>query len=210
MRQSSLFTLEHGISELLPHDGSACYYPAAFSSEECSLYFRTLIESTEWRQEHVQLYGKTHPVPRQTAWFGDSGAYYTYSKIANEPAPWTPTLLRIKERVEQLSHVKFNSVLLNRYRHGNDKVSWHSDDEEELGPDPTIASVSFGASRMFQFKNVSDEQERIAVSLGDGSVVVMSGASQRAWKHQIPVQRGIKAERINLTFRQIFAKRAAR
>lgn len=46
----------------------------------------------------------------------------------------------------------FNSVLLNRYKGGNDYVGWHSDDEKLYGSQPEIASVSFGCERDFLLK----------------------------------------------------------
>jgi alkylated DNA repair dioxygenase AlkB len=93
------------------------------------------------------------PLPRLTAWYGDAGKSYSYSGLTVHPEPWTATLLQIKGRVESAAMVSFNSVLLNFYRSGQDSVSWHSDDEPELGTNPVIGSVSFGAARSFQFKH---------------------------------------------------------
>ena len=61
----------------------------------------------------------------------------------------------IKEKIEAVSNIEFNSVLLNFYRSGADGVSWHSDDELELGINPVIGSVSLGESRPFQLKHKS-------------------------------------------------------
>jgi alkylated DNA repair dioxygenase AlkB len=193
--------------EVLPYGGSAIYFPAAFDRADCARLMNDLISTTEWRQEFVQFYGKRHPIPRQTAWFGDPDAQYTYSKIPNAPSPWTPTLFYIKSRVEELSGTTFNSVLINRYRDGNDSVAWHADDEPELGREPVIGSVSFGATRTMQFRSTSDARETISLPLETGSVLVMRGESQQAWKHQIPKERTIRQERLNLTFRVVGERR---
>jgi alkylated DNA repair dioxygenase AlkB len=204
-QQSSLFDQHTSAREVLPYGGSARYYPGAFSADASMAIMAKLIRDTEWKQEYVNFYGKRHPIPRETAWFGDSGAIYKYSKISNEPSPWTATLVEVKQKVELLAGVSFNSVLINRYRNGSDSVAWHSDDEPELGPQPVIGSVSFGATRTFQFKSNRDGEDRVNLLLESGSVLIMSGDSQSAWKHQIPKERSVKGERLNLTFRVISA-----
>lgn len=161
------------------------------------------MEGVDWRQEFVNIYGKRLPIPRQTAWFGDPAARYTYSKIANIPDLWSPLLLHIKEKVEALAAVTFNSVLLNLYRNGSDSVAWHADNEPELGDEPVIGSVSFGAERTCQFKSIGNTKDLSSVVLGHGSVLVMSGESQRQWLHQIPKVKKRLTERVNLTFRVI-------
>ena len=125
-------------------------YPTFFSAAEADRLLRELRDTTAWRRETINLYGKTIEVPRLTAWYGDEGTSYIYSGIRNVPLPWTPALIEVKRAVEPPSGVVFNSVLLNRYRTGKDSVSWHADDEPEFGAQPVIASVSFGGTRVFQ------------------------------------------------------------
>ena len=120
------------------------------------------------------------------------------------PHPWTPDLVNIKQSIERVTGVNFSSVLLNLYRDGRDSVSWHSDDEKELGQNPTIASISFGDTRVFQFKHKFDKDiPKIDVPLTHGSLVIMQGATQHNWQHQIPKTAKELKERINLTFRVI-------
>ena len=110
-------------------DGNLRLYPRLFSAEESSRFLDGLKREVEWKSERIAMFGKSLPLPRLTAWFGDPGMRYTYSGIAVESVGWTPTLLRIKSRIEAVSTSTFNSVLLNYYRDGRDSVSWHSDDE---------------------------------------------------------------------------------
>lgn len=166
-------------------------------------YFRLLQDTILWRQELIKMYGKVHPVPRKTAWYGD-GFNYTYSGIVCNPEPWTKELLDIKRVIEHfLPGERFNSVLLNLYRDGSDKVGWHSDDEPELGLNPIIASVSLGATRRFDLKHKTVPDQKFQVELTSGSLVVMCGTLQHHWLHQIPVQKRVEQPRINLTFRTI-------
>lgn len=179
-------------------------FRAFFSHAESDKFFHALLNDIFWKQEKIKLYGKEVDIPRLTAWYGDSGKSYSYSGISMMPAPWTDTLLEIKERVDREARVRFNSVLLSLYRSGQDSLSWHQDDEPELGEDPVIASVSFGATRSFQFKHKArKELRKVSIDLTHGSLLIMKGPTQRYWVHQVPKTPRSVGPRINLTFRVI-------
>ncbi len=156
-----------------------------------------------WEQDHIQIFGKTHPLPRLTAWYGDPGAAYTYSGIQSEPKPWNTGLLYMREQIQAISGARFNSVLLNWYRNGEDYLNWHADDEKELGSNPVIASINFGATRDFQLRRNSDHQQKITIPLEHGTLLLMQGALQHHWQHAVPVRKRVKTSRFNLTFRWI-------
>ena len=184
-------------------DGELRLYPSLFSAAESDAFFDALKSEVDWKLESARLYGRTVPMPRLVAWFGDPGTVYRYSGIEAVPRPWTPLLRTIKSRVDCASGATFNSVLLNRYRDERDSVSWHSDDEPDLGRNPIIASVSFGAVRTFQFRHKTDQSRRERIELPHGSLLLMAGATQHHWEHQIPKRSRRIGERINLTFRTI-------
>lgn len=185
-------------------DGDVVLYASAFSASDSDRLLTLLQDETQWQQDHIKLYGKQIPLPRLTAWYGDPGRAYTYSGIAMTPRPWTPVLLEIKERVEGLAEIRFNSVLLNFYRTGQDSVSWHADDEPELAPCQTIASVSFGGTRRFVMKHKHrTDLPKWEVPLTHGSVLLMRGETQQHWLHHVPRTAKPAEPRINLTFRVI-------
>lgn len=157
-----------------------------------------------WRQDELTMYGKKVTIPRLHAWYGDSATQtqYGYSGLMLEPLPWIPTLLKIKHDVEYKLGMHFNSVLVNLYRDGNDTVGWHSDDEIELGINPTIASLSLGQTRNFSLKHKL-LNKKLSLELKTGSLLVMSGETQACWQHSLPRTKQAKLPRINLTFRQI-------
>lgn len=159
-----------------------------------------LIAETDWRAESITLWGKQHPQPRLTAWYGE--ARYRYSGMTLEPQPFTPLQLLLKREVERVSGRRFNSVLLNYYRDQHDSMGFHSDDEKELGPQPAIASLSFGAPRTFILKHKRLPQT-LKLALGDGSLLLMAGTTQANWRHGINKERGACGPRVNLTFRNI-------
>ena len=185
-------------------NGNLIFIPAAFSGAESKRLLKNLKEETLWQQDNIKMYGKEIALPRLTAWYGDSGRNYTYSGIVMKPHPWNSILCEVKQRVEELSQVSFNSVLLNMYRSGSDSVSWHSDDEPELAPGQTIASVSFGDTRRFVMKHkTKTEVDKFELKLNHGSVLLMRGEIQQHWLHRVPKTRKKVNSRINLTFRVI-------
>ncbi len=184
-------------------DGDVRYWPQAFTAAEARALFDALSGSIAWSQEEVVIFGQPRRVPRLVAWHGDPGTSYTYSGTAHEPQPWTPELSAIRERVEQLCGHGFNSVLLNRYRDGRDGMGWHADDEPELGRNPIIASVSFGATRRFRLRHRRNRVEPITLPLTDGSLLLMAGETQHCWVHAVPKTATPVGERVNLTFRTV-------
>jgi alkylated DNA repair dioxygenase AlkB len=161
------------------------------------------IAEMPWKQTVQKMWEKAYLTPRLTAWFGGTGTDYSVSgKIAN-PNPWTPELLQLKAMVEPVAGVKFNSVLLNYYRDGNDSVAWHSDRESVLGRNPVIASVSFGQVRSFDIRNKADHQERYSVKLEHGSFLLMKAGLQEHWQHRITKSLKPMKARVNLTFRVV-------
>jgi alkylated DNA repair dioxygenase AlkB len=185
-------------------DGEVIIFHGFFSNKESDDLFQELLSGIAWRQDKIKYYGKEMDLPRLTAWYGDKDKSYTYSRIPMNPEPWTPILLSIKEKIETVAGVNFNSVLLNLYRNGRDSVSWHSDDEPELGENPTVGSVSFGQTRPLQFRHkLRKDLSKIDVQLTHGSLLLMTGQTQRFWQHQIPKTTRYLKPRINLTFRVI-------
>ncbi|NRF40252.1 alpha-ketoglutarate-dependent dioxygenase AlkB [Pedobacter foliorum] len=188
---------------LLTLPGEAFFHPEFFTEEDSYMYLDRLTEEVEWRQEPIKMFGKEVLQPRFTAFYGDDGVNYTYSGITMYATPWTATLLRIKESIEMMLETKFNACLLNHYRDGKDYMGWHRDNEKNLGKFPVIASVSFGASRIFQFRNYKDKLPIVSIELTHGSLLIMKGGTQQYWEHRLPKTVVETQPRINLTFRMI-------
>jgi len=187
---------------LIEHDGVVMLDPEFIPSAEARDLFVPLRQNLAWSQEHYTLFGKSVPSPRLVCWYGNADAVYSYSGVKHVPRPWLPLLLDLKVRVEAASGCVFNSVLGNLYRDGKDSMGWHADKEPELGPQPCIASLSFGAPRLFMLRHkASGDTHR--VELGNGSLLVMAGSLQLHWRHCVPKTKAVIGPRINLTFRRI-------
>ena len=177
------------------------YQPSLFTRIESDRLLRNFISNTPWEQRSVMMYGKEMLTPRLTAWFGDQDADYSVSGEGSKPLPWTDDLLFVRERVEKAAGTKFNSVLLNFYRDGNDSVAWHDDMDKIPGRNRTVASVSFGEVRLFDIRNKTDHTMKFSIPLEQGSYLLMKGDFQQDWDHRIAKSTKPMKERINLTFR---------
>lgn len=193
---------EHPVLNVIPHDGQATYHGPVFSHSEADAHLQSMIDVIPWQHDEIMMFGKKIITARQVAWFGDPHLNYTYSGKTRTSIPWTDQLLTIKDHIEKLTGVIYNSCLLNLYANGEQGMGWHSDDEKELGPKPNIASVSFGAIRRFDFRH-KQTKEKISVTLDHGSLLMMCGLTQTHWQHQIPKTKKVTSPRINLTFRTI-------
>ncbi|MDC0392998.1 alpha-ketoglutarate-dependent dioxygenase AlkB [Gammaproteobacteria bacterium] len=166
------------------------------------LWFKSCLNNLNWETGFIKIFGKTHQIPRLQAWYAEDGIEYKYSRKKLQRHNWNETLIDIKEEIESITSFKFNSVLANLYRNGDDSMGLHSDDEKELGINPVIASLSLGESRDIHFKH-----KNIKISLDipqtNGQLIVMYGQTQKYWKHEIKKTKKFKKPRINLTFRNI-------
>lgn len=165
-----------------------------------------LRQEVPWRQERITLWGQTHPLPRLTCWMADPGCSYTYSGLRNAPTPWTEAVAHLRSLVEAQAGCRFNSLLLNLYRDGRDRMGWHADDEPELDPEAPIASLSLGATRAFHLRPrrpIDGQRPTLSLELGDGDLLLMDPPTQRHWLHQLPPRLRIQEARLNLTFRLV-------
>ena len=119
------------------------------------------------------------------------------------PHPMTPELTGLLNAIKEVKNHPYNAVLLNLYRNGKDSNGWHADNETELGTNPIIASISLGEERFFHLKHRKYKEQRLKIKLKHGSLLIMGGAMQHHWLHQIPKTAKPINQRINLTFRAI-------
>jgi alkylated DNA repair dioxygenase AlkB len=185
---------------LLPYDGTVNYYGKIFTGTEATHYFDRLQETIDWKNDEAIIFGKKIITKRKVAWYGNQDFSYTYSNTTRLALQWTSALLEIKQLAENISKATFNSCLLNLYHSGDEGVGWHSDDEKSLKNNAPIASISFGAERVFSFKHKITKETR-GVALEAGSLLVMKDETQLHWLHSIPKSKKVSRPRINLTFR---------
>jgi alkylated DNA repair dioxygenase AlkB len=189
---------------LLPRDGIVNYYGQILSPCDARDYFEALMTTIPWQHDEAIIYGKHIVTARKVAWYGDAAYSYSYSGTTRVARAWTRELSALRSLAEEKSGEKFNSCLCNLYHDGSEGMAWHSDDEDALGKDTAIASLSLGAERKFSLRHKrAREIEPISLQLEDGSLLVMKGATQANWQHTVPKSAKITRPRINLTFRSM-------
>lgn len=202
------------VASAIASDAVVLYLARWLTDPESTL--AAVLTQLPWRQTSIRMFGRDIPEPRLTSWHGDAGAVYRYSGRTNRPLPWTPVLADLRDRLARdvpallreparPATPMFNSVLANLYRSGSDHMGWHSDDEPELGEWPVIASISLGAARRFQFRRRVDGRVVSEVTPAPGSLILMTGTSQRDFQHRVvKTARPVEA-RVNLTFRKVLS-----
>lgn len=195
----------NNIPNIINTDGIALYYPHVLTDEQIKQYYMELLDKINWQNEKVIMFGKEIVTKRKVAFYSDPNISYTYSNKTKLGEAWSPTLLSLKSIVELVTRSSYNACLLNLYHTGDEGMGWHSDDEQEIIVDSSIASLSLGAARKFSFKHKTSK-ELVSVQLENGSLLEMKGAIQKHWWHALPKSTKIKAPRINLTFRQMHEK----
>jgi alkylated DNA repair dioxygenase AlkB len=187
---------------ILPHDGTVHYYGKVFSKEQSDFYYDYLLNQIPWENDEAVIFGKLILTKRKVAWFGEKPFEYTYSKRTKYAKFWTPELLELKKKCEEVSDETYNSCLLNLYHDGSEGMAYHSDGETDLKKHGAIASLTFGAERKFLFKH-KKTKEKTEIFLENGSLLIMKGTTQDNWLHRLPPTTKVKSPRVNLTFRTI-------
>jgi len=185
---------------LLPYDGEALLYPDWCKAEKSRHYFEAVLQTSEWQNDEVVMFGKKLTMSRKTAWYGLQPFRYTYSHVERTALPFTPVLEELRRQCEVTTGHKFNSALLNLYHQGMEGMGKHSDDEDSIVPFSGIASLSFGAERPFVFQH-KKTRKKIKISLQDGSLLLMKERCQPCWWHELPKTKKVNGPRINITFR---------
>ena len=180
-------------------------YEKFINSSDADRIFSSALNEIPWESSTIKMYGKEVLIPRLQCWIGDPGCEYAYSGKSLQRYDFFEPLIEIRSLIQNQLGIYFNSVLANLYRDGNDSMGFHADDEQELGNNPVIASLSLGAERPLVFQN-KDKTETKTFYQPHGSLMLMKGATQSAWKHGIRKSKKISEPRINFTFRNIITQ----
>lgn len=153
-------------------------------------------------KEEIFVDKSNSKIPRLIKWYGQMP--YAYANIYHPALEIPDFILPILEEINNYLVTnkidsKMNSVLLNYYRDGKDKINYHSDDLSQIGNNPVICSISLGETRTFSFKH-KETKEKIEIELENGDLFIMKGNTQDIWQHAVLPEPN-KGERINFTFR---------
>ena len=188
---------------VIQEDGIVRYIPGFLTATASDQLLARSLAGIAWTQDHITLFGKSMPVPRGTAWFSSVSATYRYSGLEHQPQAMPDFVRELLLEVVKRTEIEFNSILVNLYQDGTQSMGWHADNEPELGPEVTIASLSVGAERELRFRHRHNKERRLGISLEHGSLLMMYSPLQLYWLHELPKRRRITEPRINFSFREL-------
>jgi alkylated DNA repair dioxygenase AlkB len=191
---------------LIPQPCLTKYSSSFLSVKESQILYEYFLNNIIWANDEAVIYGKRIITKREIAWFADSNFNYNYSGTNRIAQQWDKKVLEIKDGLEQQTGEKFNSCLLNLYHNGQEGMAWHSDDQNHLQPKSAVAIISLGAERFFKLRETKNKNNQQKIILEQGSLILMTGETQKYWQHEIPKMTAIKTPRISLTFRNMLSK----
>jgi len=194
------FTKNPLIEYKLENDGHVEFCDTFLSPYFSKKLFESLI-TLEFKQSEIYVGDKKVLTPRLQAWMSDINIDASvYTRL--NPNPWSEDMLILKNKLEELTRFKFDYVLINYYRDGNDYISYHSDREAIGNGKNIICGISLGETRKFILKHLEKNIPKRSFELKDGSLIIMKGdETQIYWKHTITKTAISKNLRISLTFR---------
>ncbi|XP_009613321.1 DNA oxidative demethylase ALKBH2 [Nicotiana tomentosiformis] len=195
----------------LGNGSQVIYMPKFLAYDQSWDYLEYLNKNIPWKRPTIRVFGRSCVQPRDSCYVASEGLpQLVYSGYQPHAYSWDefPPLKDILDAVHKaLPGSHFNSLLLNRYKGGDDYVGWHADDEKLYGPTPEIASLSFGCEREFLLKKRPDKTPGGKITSGEppkkrpkkngspdqhsfvlkhGSLLVMRDYTQRDWLHSVP------------------------
>lgn len=151
----------------------------------------------------VRMFGKLTKVPRFQQPYMKS---YKFSGVNHQaidlPDKFNPYL----EWINKQKYHKYNGVLVNYYRNGDDYIGRHSDNESELAKGVPIVSISLGKTRTFRLRDKENNESIIKdIKMPNNTYLIMAGKKfQTTIKHEVIKEKYNEDEdnrRINITFR---------
>lgn len=136
---------------------------------------------------------------------------YKYGQQSHPSSEMPQLIIDLGEHLARLCGYSDSpdGVNCNLYAGPSSSLGWHSDNEPiHTADDGTsrIISVSFGASRMFQFRKKHAKVKPQHVMLHEFDVLTMERKTQLFYEHRVPQVENTFASldtRLNLTFRYI-------
>ena len=196
-----------GIEYKLKDNATILYYERFLEESRVQSLWKELL-ALNYQQGEFKMFGKVVKTPRMQSSMRDEGITRKMGSLyqTQDGHPWSQSMLYIKNTIEKLLDCKFQFVLINHYRDGNDYIGWHSDREARPKHKNVVASVSLGGPRRFIMRHRDWKKKQIPKKefmLPSGCLLVMKDDTQKMWKHTVPKSTKLQNPRINLTFRQV-------
>lgn len=159
------------------------------------------------------VYGKSVTFARRFKTYGHN-YFFTGQKDVADPVP--PEFQQFLDYAIKDSGLPYNGILVNWYQDGKEYISAHSDDEKELHPGSSVYSWTYfdpqanpnSNGRLFRLRSKTEKPlwmtgnyVDIPLPLQQTTLIVMGGAMQKWWTHEVPKTTKPSPRRINITVR---------
>lgn len=139
--------------------------------------------------------------------FGDQGVTYEYRGKPKPIHAMPKSIVAIRDLIDAQFDWHSNCCVVNTYEPSSGLYP-HRDSGyiPQLGANPVIIAVSFGATRSFNLFRLNEKGKRnkqpITVQLGHGDLLIMHGTCDSDFHHSIPEEPHVVGTRTSLTFRK--------
>eukprot|EP00198_Chlamydomonas_reinhardtii_P006268 XP_001695604.1 predicted protein [Chlamydomonas reinhardtii] len=133
----------------------------------------------------------------------EDGSKYSGKEMVPDPSGMTPAVRKVRDELQRLTGVWYDSVLINYYGDGKCGMRYHVDPLYGVWS-PESAVVSIGDTRTFIFREISDYNSRWQYRVRNGDVVRMWGDCQDRLQHCVRVERAAEdaGPRMSLVFKE--------
>ena len=143
----------------------------------------------------TKVYNKYGKLIRSSAWYtaDPCNCTYVYAGQNWAPLPFVSWMYDVAAKIKAMLcfEDELNSINFNRYDDFSQSLGFHSDDEQifqKSDGTANIVSLSFGATRTFAFKLISDPPEKATtVELRSGDLMTMENRMQQFYSHAVLV-----------------------
>ena len=186
------------------HSSSTCHFLGpTFDQATTNHYYKLAQQDILWKR-----IGN-----RYAAWYTTTNCRctYKYAGINWTPNTYPEWLTQLTDLVIEKCNFQHkiypNCVNANMYTTGEQKIGWHSDNEQLFHThhgNTIIISLSLGAARQFQWKRKGDtDEDAHTYTLQDGEIMIMAGDMQKFYSHSVCPSQVPTPGRINFTWRFI-------
>ena len=188
-----------------------------FLDLDFSLTVEALAAEVPFRAEKlVTRDGKRVDERRETCWMAEDGiGGLAYSGKVMSPAPFTPTVRKLRDAIEASTGERFDCALLNLYPGGDVACKYHRDPDLGLLWARDSIIVSVGETRRFAFRELGkNEDEAHWFRLRSGDCVWMFANCNDDWEHCVMRAEGAAGEndgpRASVVFKRALTGRGGR
>lgn len=181
--------------------------PPLFPDPVSNMIFLALEQEVQYlTNQKVHLFGQQFNIKRQHVGYGSHPALkYSYGGLMLHAKPWTPVMLALRDRINELTGEEYNFAVVNRLKDGKDCLGFLQDDDcTETDIQSGTTYLTFGANRDWTMRNkgyVSDQS--LTLNLLNGTMLRAIPPTTECYYIGIPQRPSVIEPCISIAFKRI-------